>query len=148
MEGNGESVLDHSFTTEQSVDEILRDKTTTEDEKNRTPWPRGTGFSQLPSAVITTVDHPLGSPSLLRRPSTPSNNKKRPLSKNRWQSMYDRYNDESKDQPISAHAISPTDFGSWERAPSARELRASRMPGAGASMPTFDNPGEHSDLLR
>jgi hypothetical protein len=27
-------------------------------------WPRGTGFSQLPSAVTSTVDHPLGSPSL------------------------------------------------------------------------------------
>jgi hypothetical protein len=28
-------------------------------------WPRGTGFPELPSAVISTVDHPLGSPSLL-----------------------------------------------------------------------------------
>jgi hypothetical protein len=28
-------------------------------------WPRGTVFSQLPSAVIITVDHPLGSPSFL-----------------------------------------------------------------------------------
>jgi hypothetical protein len=27
-------------------------------------WPRGTDFSQLPSAVISTVDPPLGSPSL------------------------------------------------------------------------------------
>jgi hypothetical protein len=27
-------------------------------------WPRGTGFSPLPSAVTSTVDHPLGSPSL------------------------------------------------------------------------------------
>jgi hypothetical protein len=29
-------------------------------------WPRGTSFSQLPSAVISTADHPLGSPSLLK----------------------------------------------------------------------------------
>jgi hypothetical protein len=28
-------------------------------------WPRGTAFSQLPSAVISTVDHPLGFPSRL-----------------------------------------------------------------------------------
>jgi hypothetical protein len=28
-------------------------------------WPRGTVFSQLPSAVTSTVDQPLGSPSLL-----------------------------------------------------------------------------------
>jgi hypothetical protein len=28
-------------------------------------WSRGSGFPQLPSAVISTVDHPLGSPSLL-----------------------------------------------------------------------------------
>jgi hypothetical protein len=27
-------------------------------------WPRGTVFSQLPSAVTSTIDHPLGSPSL------------------------------------------------------------------------------------
>ena len=27
--------------------------------------PRGTGFPQLPSAVTGTVDHPLGSPSLM-----------------------------------------------------------------------------------
>jgi len=27
-------------------------------------WPWGTGFSKLPCAVTTTVDHPLGSPSL------------------------------------------------------------------------------------
>jgi hypothetical protein len=29
-------------------------------------WSRGTDFSQLPSKVICTVDHPLGSPSLDR----------------------------------------------------------------------------------
>jgi hypothetical protein len=29
------------------------------------PWLRGGGFSQLPSAGTSTVDHPLGSPSLL-----------------------------------------------------------------------------------
>jgi hypothetical protein len=28
------------------------------------PWPRETGFPKLPSAVTSTVDHPLGSPSL------------------------------------------------------------------------------------
>jgi hypothetical protein len=28
-------------------------------------WPRETGFSQLPSAVINTVNHPSGSPSLM-----------------------------------------------------------------------------------
>jgi hypothetical protein len=28
-------------------------------------WPRGTVFSELPSTVTSTVDHPLGSPSLL-----------------------------------------------------------------------------------
>jgi hypothetical protein len=28
-------------------------------------WPRETDFSQLPSAVISTIDHPLGSPSFL-----------------------------------------------------------------------------------
>jgi hypothetical protein len=27
-------------------------------------WPRGTGLPQLPSAVTSTVDHPLGSASL------------------------------------------------------------------------------------
>jgi hypothetical protein len=30
----------------------------------RRVWPQGTSFSQLPSAVISIVDHPLGSPSL------------------------------------------------------------------------------------
>jgi hypothetical protein len=28
-------------------------------------WPRGGGFPQLPSASISPVDHPLGSPSLI-----------------------------------------------------------------------------------
>jgi hypothetical protein len=28
-------------------------------------WPQGTDFSQLPSAVTSTKDHPLGSPSVL-----------------------------------------------------------------------------------
>jgi hypothetical protein len=32
-------------------------------------WPRGTVISQLPSAVTSTVDHPLGSSSLVTRTS-------------------------------------------------------------------------------
>jgi hypothetical protein len=31
-------------------------------------WPRGTSFPELPSAVISFVDFPLGSPSLLMVP--------------------------------------------------------------------------------
>jgi hypothetical protein len=30
-------------------------------------WPQGTVFFQLPDAVISTADHPLGSPALLRK---------------------------------------------------------------------------------
>jgi hypothetical protein len=30
-------------------------------------WPRGTVFSELPSAVTSTADHPLGSPSYWQR---------------------------------------------------------------------------------
>jgi len=41
------------------------------------PWPRGTGCPQLPSAGTSTVDHPVGSLSLL---SLPSNCSKGPAS--------------------------------------------------------------------
>jgi hypothetical protein len=42
-----------------------------DDDPRIAEWPWGTGFSQLPSAVISTVHHPLGSPSLADGEKTP-----------------------------------------------------------------------------